>query len=206
MITESLAFRRREFVKNAKGKEYTTIVSGAKTLNITNKTTSPVTLEADVGTGDANKRTTAVKIVGNKLDNVIIGGTKADTIYGEGGNDSILGNDGNDKIYGGFGADILKGGAGNDTILGDAGNDSLWGDTGADVFIYSTGSGADVIYGFDNKDTLTLDTFDFTASYKNNAVTIKLESGSVVLKDFTATTFHINEDTYKISGSKFIKK
>ncbi|MBE8949193.1 MAG: hypothetical protein SR3Q1_01130 [Quinella sp. 3Q1] len=191
---------------DAKGKSFETVVSGATTLTINNKTTSPVTLAADIGTADASKRTTNAKIIGNKLDNVILGGSKNDIIYGEGGNDSILGNKGNDKIYGGYGADTLKGGAGNDTLIGGAGNDSLWGDAGADVFIYSSGSGKDVIFGFDAKDTLTLDTLDFTATYKNSAVTLKFEDGSITLKNSTATTFHINDDVYQISGSKFVKK
>ena len=47
---------------------------------------------------------------------------------------------------------------------------------------------------------------DFTASHKSGVVTLKFEEGSVTLKDFTATTFHINDDTYKISGSKFKKQ
>ena len=210
---------------NSKGKEFTTVVSGAKTLKITNKTTSPVTLASDVGTADASKRTTAVKIVGNSSANTILGGSKADTIYGDGGNDSILGNAGNDILYGGFGNDTLSGGngadklqggagndliyggKGNDTLIGGAGNDSLWGNDGADIFIYNSGDGKDIIYGFDSKDTLTLDSFDFTASYKNNVVTIKFDDGSVTLKDFGSTkTFHINDDTYKISGSKFKKQ
>ncbi len=209
---------------NAKGKAFETVVSSATTLTINNKTTSPVTLTADVGTADASKRTKAIKIYGNKLDNVILGGSKADTLYGQGGNDSILGNSGNDvlyggagddtlnggagtdKLYGGAGADKLYGGKGNDTLIGGAGNDSLWGDVGADTFIYSSGGGNDVIYGFDKNDTLTLDTIDFTATYKNQAVTLKFDEGSVTFKDFTATTFHINDDTYKISGSKFKKQ
>ena len=191
---------------NPKGKAFDTVVSGAKTLTITNKTASPVTLEADVGTADASKRTKPVTIVGNKLDNVILGGSKNDILYGESGNDSLVGNAGADKLYGGFGNDTLIGGAGNDTLIGGAGNDSLWGDAGADTFIYSSGSGKDVIFGFDNKDTLTLDSLDFTATYKNKAVTLTFEEGSVTLKDFTATTFHVNDSTYKISGSKFVKK
>ncbi len=209
---------------NAKGKEFTTVVSGAKTLNITNKTTSPVTLKSDVGIADASKRTTVVKIVGNSSANTIVGGSKADTIYGNSGNDSIIGNAGNDILYGGFGNDTLNGGngsdklyggagsdkiyggKGNDTLIGGAGNDSLWGNDGADIFIYNSGDGKDVIFGFDTKDTLTLDSMDFTASYKNNVVTLKFDEGSVTLKDFGSTkTFHINDDTYKISGSKFKK-
>ena len=191
---------------NSKGKTFETLVSGATTLTINNKTKSPVRLDANVGTADASKRTTAVKIVGNKLDNVILGGSKNDIIYGESGNDSILGNVGNDKIYGGLGSDTLKGGKGNDTLVGGAGNDSLWGDAGSDVFIYNAGEGNDIIYGFDNKDTLTLDSLDFTATYKDKAVTLTFDEGSLTLKDFTATTFHINDETYKISGKKFVQK
>ena len=183
---------------NAKGKTYTTVVSSAKTLTVTNKNASVVTAASDVGTVNAANRTSAVKIYGNKLDNVISGGSKNDILYGESGNDSIAGNAGNDKIYGG---------ASNDTLIGGTGNDSLWGDAGADVFIYNSGGGADVIYGFDAKDTLTLDTFDFTATYKNKAVTLKFDEGSVILKDFgTNTTFHINDETYQIKSNKFVKK
>ena len=191
---------------NSKGKTFETLVSDVKTLTINNKTKSPVKLDSDVGTADASKRTSAVKIVANKLDNVILGGSKSDILYGESGNDSIFGNSGNDKIYGGFGRDTLKGGKGDDTLIGGAGNDSLWGDSGADTFIYHAGEGKDVIFGFDKNDTLTLDSLDFTATYKSKAVTLKFEEGSVTLKDFTAKTFHINDDTYKISGSKFVKK
>ncbi len=191
---------------NSKGKTFETLVSGATTLTINNKTKSPVRLDANVGTADASKRTAAVKIVGNKLDNIILGDSKNDILYGESGNDSILGNAGNDKIYGGLGSDTLKGGKGNDTLVGGAGNDSLWGDAGSDVFIYNAGEGNDIIYGFDNKDTLTLDSLDFTATYKDKAVTLTFEEGSVTLKNFTATTFHINDETYKISGSKFVQK
>ena len=191
---------------NSKGKESTTVISGAKTLNVTNKTSSPLTIDSDIKTVDASKRTKAIKIYGNKLDNVILGGSKSDILYGQGGNDSILGNAGDDVLYGGFGDDTLKGGKGSDTLIGGAGNDSLWGDAGADTFVYSSGGGKDVIFDFDDKDTLTLDSLDFTASHKSGVVTLKFEEGSVTLKDFTATTFHINDDTYKISGSKFRKQ
>ena len=85
----------------------------------------------------------------------------------------------------------------------------MWGNAGADTFIYAKGDGKDIIYGFDNKDTLTLDNLEFTSatySKKSKAVTLKVDDGSITLKNFTATTFHINDDTYKISGSKFVKQ
>lgn len=126
----------------------------------------------------------------------IIGKTFSNVIYGYDGSDNLRGNDKNDTIYGG---------AGNDTLSGGKGNDSLWGDAGVDTFIYTQGDGKDIIYGFDNKDTLTLDSLDFKTSYnqKNNAVTFNFNDGSVTLKEFTATTFHVNSDIYKISNGKF---
>ena len=209
---------------DSKGKTFETLVSGATALTINNKTKSTVKLDSDVETADASKRTKAIKIVGNKLDNIILGGSKNDKFYGESGNDSIQGNKGDDKIYGGFGNDTLEGGAdedklyggsGNDklyggadedTLIGGAGNDSLWGGADEDIFIYNSGDGDDIIFGFDSKDTLTLDTLDFTATYKNDAVTLTFGEGSITLKDFTAKTFHINDETYKISSSNFLQK
>ena len=209
---------------DAAGTQYDTVVSDIKTLKITNNTPSPVTLGSEVRIGDATKRTTEIKIVGNSLNNSIIGGTNNDKIYGESGADSILGGKGNDILYGGSGVDTLDGGAGNDklvggsgndqlyggagsdTLIGGAGADSLWGNAGADVFIYNSGDGKDVIFGFDDTDTLTLDTIDFTTTYKNAELSIKLDDGTLTLKDFTAETFHINDDTYTISGSKLEKQ
>lgn len=71
------------------------------------------------------------------------------------------------------------------------------------------GDGKDVIYGFDNIDTLTLDNLTFSSSSyskKNQSVTLKFDNGSIIFKDFTATTFHINNDTYKITGTKLVRK
>lgn len=195
-------------VKNAKektltiidssGKEYTTVVGGS-TVTVTNRTSSPVTVDSAVKIIDASSRTTAVKITGNSKANTISGGSKADTIYGGSGNDSLVGNAGNDKLYGG---------AGSDTLWGGKGNDSLWGDAGSDKFIYHSGEGKDIIFGFDSKDTLTLDNLNFTSSYSKSKgeVVLKIGSGSVTFKDFTTSTFHINNATYKISNGNFVKK
>ena len=168
-------------------------------LSVTNSTKSPVTVDATTKIIDATARTKAVKMTGNGLANVIIGGKGNDSLYGRAGNDSIVGNAGNDKLYGSNG---------NDTLVGGTGNDTLWGDAGADTFIYASGDGNDIILGFDDKDTLTLDNLDFAASYnkKYGTVTLAFDEGSVKLKNSTATAFHINDDTYKLSGSKFVKK
>ena len=211
--------------------------SGATTLTVTDKTKSPVTVGSAVKTINASSRTKAVKITGNKLANTISGGSKNDSLYGGAGSDSILGGKGNDKLYGEAGDDILKGGAGNDTLsggkgndllYGDAGNDllkggasndSLWGgagndtlyvDAGADTFIYSSGEGKDVIFGFDKNDMLQI-TGTFSASYNKSKKEIAFKVGStknaITLKDFGSTsTFNVNGFDYKISGSKLVKK
>ena len=146
------------------------------------------------------------RLFGGAGNDSITGGAGADTLSGDDGNDILLGEAGNDSITGGEGNDCIKGGKGNDSLWGGAGNDSLWGDAGADKFIYS--SGDDIIFGFDSKDTLTLDNLTFSTVYdkKNKAVTLTFDDGSLTLKNFTASTFHIDNSTYKISGSKFVKK
>ena len=181
---------------NAKGKAFETVISGKTELTVTNKTSSPVTAEPSIKVINATKRTTAIQITGNDRDNTISGGSNNDTINGAGGNDYLLGNAGNDKIYGG---------TGDDNIWGGKGNDSLWGNAGKDTFVYMNGDGKDIIYGFDDNDLLQI-MDDFTPSYKDKAVILTVGSGSITLKDFNASTFHINSDAYKISGSTLKKQ
>ena len=101
------------------------------------------------------------------------------------------------------------GGKGNDTLTGGKGNDSLWDNAGKDTFIYASGDGKDIIYGFDNTDMLKI-TGEFSGTYskKNKKVTFKVDStaSAITLKDFSATSFNVNGTAYKISGSKLVKK
>ena len=137
-------------------------------------------------------------ITANKLANRIVGSDENDYIDGGAGKDTILAGDGNDTIYGG---------KGNDSLQGGAGNDELWGGEGSDEFIYRKGDGKDVIYNFSDEDSLTFNNLTFTTSYKNDALIFKVgnTSNAVTLKDFTATTFHIDGASYQISGSKLVK-
>ena len=88
------------------------------------------------------------------------------------------------------------------TIEGGKGNDSLWGGDDATKFIYKYGDDNDVVYGFDDNDTLTLDGLDFTSSYKNETLTLKFTDGSITFRNFNTEVFHIDSKTYRISGSK----
>ena len=153
----------------------------------------------DAGLIDATFTKKAANISGNDSANTILGGKGKDVIYGDAGNDTLTGDKGNDKIYGGTGNDILTGGKGND---------SLWGNDGADEFIYNRGDGKDIIYGFSDDDTLTLNAVIRSSriNSKGDAITLKVSGGSVILQDFTATTFNINSDTYKITDGEFVKQ
>ena len=112
------------------------------------------------------------------------------------------------KITGNALDNTIKGGKGADTLSGGAGNDSLWGNAGADTFLYSYGDGRDVIFGFADDDLLQI-TDTFSASYNKSAkeIAFTVGTGSVTLKDFTATTFRVNDSTYQINGKgKFVKQ
>ena len=143
-------------------------------------------------------------LIGGNGHDSLSGGSNHDKLSGGAGQDTLDGGTGNDSLSGGSNHDKLYGGKGDDTLIGGTGKDSLWGDAGADTFIYNFGDGQDVIFGFDNKDTLTLDGLDFTSSYKSGVVALKFaDGGSVTFKDFTTkTSFHIDDSVYKISGSK----
>ncbi|MBR3746651.1 MAG: hypothetical protein IKN27_06795, partial [Selenomonadaceae bacterium] len=124
---------------------------------------------------------------------------KSLNISSTGGATSILGSAKNDTIIGSAESDELYGGAGNDL---------LWGDEGADKFIYSSGDGNDIIYGFDDTDMLEI-TGAFSTSTNADGTEIYFKVGStakaITLCDFSATTFNVNGNTYQLSGSTLIK-
>ena len=101
-------------------------------------------------------------------------------------------------------ATLISTGDGHDFIQnGHARN----GGDGSDTFIYSSGGGKDVIYGFGNEDALQI-VGTFTASLKGGDVSFKVGStaNAVTLKDYSATTFNVNGDTYAITNGAFTKK
>ena len=96
--------------------------------------------------------TTAVKGIGNALNNFLFGNDANNILKGYAGNDILYGNVGNDILYGGDGDDSLNGGYDNDRLSGSAGNDTLDGGTGRDR-MYG-GSGNDIYYVDDAGDTV----------------------------------------------------
>ncbi len=97
------------------------------------------------------------RLVGNVLDNHLIGGRGHDRIFGLQGADLLEGGLGLDVLIGGAGDDRLNGGAHRDRLFGDdgadrldggRGNDILTGGAGADQFIFAARFGSDRITDF----------------------------------------------------------
>ncbi len=82
---------------------------------------------------------------GTPFDDELGGTPGPDLVDGQGGNDAISGADGDDALRGGTGVDTLYGDAGRDVLDGGAGDDELLGGAGQDVYVFDSGSGADVV-------------------------------------------------------------
>ncbi|MCT6721621.1 calcium-binding protein [Acidovorax sp. K2F] len=106
-------------------------------------------------------------IFGANMNDVLFGGDGDDYVEGAEGNDIIdggrgtdqlSGGSGDDRIFGGEGNDFLNGGDGDDILDGGIGSDTLQGGGGNDTYLYSAGSGSDILYEEANRgdDTLRL--------------------------------------------------
>ena len=155
-----------------------------------------------------------VTINGGSGDDYIANWGKQVKISGGSGNDIIFGDTGNDSLKGDAGDDKIFGGKGNDTLRGGKGNDSLWGGSGDDKFIYATGGGSDTIFDYSSGEMLKILKSNGKSggkfkksSYSDGTLTLTIGNGSVTFDDVTTTTtFKINDKSYKISGSKLVKK
>lgn len=95
-----------------------------------------------------------IQLIGNILDNHIMGGRGNDLLEGRDGVDRLLGRHGNDVLLGGAGNDALYGGMGNDTLLGGSGEDVLTGGLGADLFVGSAGVNVVTDFSLQDGDTI----------------------------------------------------
>jgi len=160
------------------------IIGTSTTLTLTNDDNAKQTLPAQIVKADAAARTKITRIVGNELDNTILGGSKADTIYGKDGDDYVAGNNGNDKILGQNGDDTLWGGKGADTLTGGKGND---------LFVYTAGK--DVIADYESGDKISLGADVTGASLKGSDSVLKFGSGTLTVKKASALTLIDAEGT-----------
>lgn len=98
------------------------------------------------GYGDAVLAITAVEnVTGSNFNDVLWGGSAANTINGRSGTDELFGQAGADKLFGGAGDDYMGGGSGNDQLTGGTGRDSFLFASGSAA---GAGEGHDTIYDY----------------------------------------------------------
>jgi len=96
---------------------------------------------------------------GGNNDDLLQGGGSSDVLAGGNGNDTLMGGAGGDQLTGGAGNDRIEGGSGRDTLFGGEGDDTLSGNSGSDLFVFTKGTGDDVISDFQAVDLIDVQAF-----------------------------------------------
>jgi S-layer protein len=142
----------------------TTVATGMYDLNLDATSATTVNVSGDTGITFANSSLTALRTLdasgvtgtgaagavtfsANDIDSTIIGGAGNDVLTGGTAADSITGGAGNDALSGLAGADVVNGGAGNDTItftFETSVHDTLTGGAGNDTFKSATTTAATI--------------------------------------------------------------
>ena len=148
-----------------------------------------------------------LELTNTKANTVVSGSRFADTITNSGTGSTVYANDFDDTvtnsaanaaIYAGNGNDIidnrgtgsyLDAGNGNDsisntgtnvTINAGSGNDTINNAAHGNAFLYSTGDGNDLITGFNENDTLEIQSGSFIVSLNDNDALVSLTSGEII--------------------------
>jgi Ca2+-binding RTX toxin-like protein len=125
---------------------------------------------------DGSSAQIALRLIGERGNDTLVGGSGADRLFG---------GDGNDLLIGGPGADRLEGGAGDDTLDSGPGTELLYGGTGADRFSFTPGSGtATVVDWTDGVDRIDFSEHDEIESFAD----------LVVARSGTAATVFFSDD------------
>ena len=151
------------------GDNASTLIASADNTTINSNTINNFSLVNEI---DASKLKVAVNVTSNDKDNVINGGTAADT---------------------------LVGGSGDDTFTGGKGNDTITGGEGSNVFVYTNGDGKDVIVDFTSDDKIKLgkSTAIKGMTFDEDDFVLSIGSGSITLKDAVDKTIRIEDSTGK---------
>jgi len=156
------------------------------------------TLHGDAGADSLMGDSGADFLRGGGGADTLLGGTDNDYLNGQGGgdlvdggagDDTVIGGGGRDTLLGGAGDDALYGGNGRDTLTGGAGDDTLTGGANPDTFLFTDGTGADVITDFtlgeDMLDLSTLTVTSLTETPAGDALLHFVEGGSLLLEGLT---------------------
>ncbi len=129
-----------------------------------------------------------------------------DFLYGQAGNDSLYAGTGADLLSGDDGNDYLRGGDGADVLDGGAGNDTLDGETGNDTYLVRTGSGHDLIQGYDPT-AGRVDTLKFEDVASTGLTAVRRSGENLVLEygsgDSVTVQNHFYSANYAISQIQF---
>ena len=119
------------------------------------------------------------------------------------GTDATL--SGNNILTGTAADDFLNGSIGEDKLIGLAGNDTLNGGTDADEFVFTDGSGDDVVVDFDisSGDFLNIHTFGFADFASVLAATTDVGSAAVIQLDSDDSVTLIGVNTSDLTTDDF---
>lgn len=137
---------------------------------------------------------------GSELDYVVAYDVSS-TIYGGEGNDRIIivaseGNiEGKNDVHGDEGNDfIMLDGSDGNTVHGGKGDDIIVIQNADEQFIiYADGDGDDVIFGFDETDTLSISKGTFGTIENGNDLIVNVGSGKIILNDAVGKTLNIKQ-------------
>ena len=157
-------------------------------INVDNND-EPNSLTAQAVTGDNDQI-----IIGDFLQDEIIGREGNDSLFGEGNNDNLIGDgtifqSSNDTLDGGEGEDVLEGRRGNDSLLGGDNNDELKGQRGNDIL--DGGAGNDALDGGADEDTAVFSDNIGNYEYSIDNDTITLDHFQGTQTDGTDTLTNI---------------
>ena len=158
------------------------------------------TVESGVVSVDGSAVASALNITGNDLNNVIYGGTKADSLNGGAGDDTLTGGVGNDTFFSSAGNDVITDYTAKQDKIKFSG-DFSWSISGADV-VFTTDEGSITVTDGAGKEITTLDNKNKAATQiysASNARTLDLLYDNNFLTDDTSLD-SITENKFAVTN------
>ena len=182
--------------------------TGNDTINAVSSSYGYVTIHGGTGNDSIRNSQKFSKIYGDADADYIVNtdlGANV-TIYGGAGNDSIRNTGNKSKVYGDADNDSIVNFGDNVTIYGGTGNDkiSLYSGVKNNVIVYNSGDGNDTLQGISNSDTIKItgDKYEKVTLSSSSDVTLKVGTGSMILKNAKNVAFKI-DGTLKPSSLNF---